>query len=56
MAAIQLKLPAEILERLDRVAGDRFETRATVIRSYIVRGLKADMQGSRTWAAKGPKT
>jgi hypothetical protein len=45
MAAIQLRLPAELLARLDSVASDNFEPRAVTIRRYIVRGLKTEKKG-----------
>jgi hypothetical protein len=40
-AAIQLKLPPELLASLDRHAAANFEdSRASVIRKFIVQGLK----------------
>lgn len=40
MEAVLLKIPPDLLTALDQHAADQFETRATVIRKFILQGLK----------------
>ena len=46
MQAIQLKLPPALLAAVDRYCKENFEdTRASVIRRWIIQGLKRDGGG-----------